>query len=652
MCVNVSHFSFFFVLVEDILQIIGGIAAPDHSIPLIPPFSVQPSTDTDSHTGSGDDTPIAAPVTISPVLSFINGKHEITIKPEESGIQEARGDQFEVATPAMPITGEEDSTETETTTPFDYVVEVNVDEREMFGVDTDSTPTSSPTTVTSTSALASPDASLETTTTFEGRTPGQDAFSPDLTSRSNTTEPEEGSTEDVDGVRQEGLGEEAIQTATSSSPVMGPTDEAEIAEGGKTTETLGVERSTVSPMSTTSHTTPGDLGKPTRPEDYEGSSSGDEDSSGQEDMDRQPTSAPAFTRVSHSPLDRPVSIGKLSEPHQPVTSPGSPLVVPDVATTTKDVTLVEGPSGDYQPDDQEHDSGSDQTVKVDDKVTSTPESPLAVPVTMHEDGGSGEHTQETSAAAVTTKLPALGPVSEYVNKTDTADTAVTKEDEGSAEYSTQLSPVTDSTQFAMKSTESSSTATPTVTVPTADDLEEVQTTRPAGISVEAVEGTVAPVTGVLREKEVSSEDASSVSSPVTSGPRAKVTSVMTSTETKDSAVPQEVDESRPAAVTSKPLTTSPSTTTTVSATTLPQYDEVLDYEDSSKSSGLVEAGPPPLTWTTAEPETDTGHVVEGQTVDLPGIYNNRSCTSCVNDDKLPVMHKRPYASCILHCCLL
>lgn len=601
-----SHFSFFFVLVEDILQIIGGISAPEQSLPLIPPFSLQPTTDSDSHTGSGDDTPVAAAVTISPVLSFINGKHEITMKPDELGAQEARGDQFEVATPAMTITGEEDGTETETTTPLDYVVEVISYEGEMFGVDTDSTPTSSPTTATSTSALVSPDASLETTTTFEGQGPGQNAFSPDLTT---TTEPEEGSTTDDDGVHHEGLGEEAIPTTTSSSPDTVATDEAEIAEGVKTTEIPRVEHSTLSPVSTTSHAAPGDLGKPSHPEDYEGSSSGDEDGSGQEDVDRRPTSTPAFTIVSHSPLDRPVSVGELSEPHQPVTSSSSP----------PDVPLDEGPSGDSQPGDidQEQGSGSDQTVKMDDKAASTPESPLAVPVTMREDGGSGEPSQETTAAAVTTVLPALGPMTE-----DKANAAVTKEYEGSAEYSTSLSPVTDLTQFAIKSTESSPTTTPTVAVSTADVvLEEVQTTRPAGISVEAIEGTVTPVTGVLPE------DASSVSSPVTSGSGVRVMSVMTSTETKDS---QEVDESRPAAVTSKPITTSPSTMTTVSATTLPQYDEVVDYEDISKPSGLVEAGPPPLTWTTAEPETDTGHVIEGQTVDLPGIYNSRSFHTLVD----------------------
>lgn len=561
--------------VEDILQIIGGISAPEQSFPLIPPFSLQPTTDSDSRTGSGDDTPVAAAVTISPVLSFINGKHEITIKPDELGAQEARGDQFEVVTPAITITGEEDSTETETTTPFDYVVEVNSYEGEMFGVDTDSTPTSSPTMATSTSALVSPDASLETTTTFEN------VFSPDLTT---TTEPEEGSTADDDGVRHEGLGEEAIPSTTFSSPDTVATDEAEIAEGVKTTEIPRVEHSTLSPVSTASHAAPGDLGTPTRPEDYEGSSSGDEDGSGQEEVDRRPTSTPAFTIVSHSPLDRPVSVGEPSKPHQPVTSSGSP----------PDVPLDEGPSGDRQDIDQELGSGSDQTVKMDDKAASTAESPLAVPVTMREDGGSGEPSQETTAAAVTEEK---------------ANAAVTKEYEGSAEYSTSLSPVTDLTQ-----SKSSPTTTPTVAVSTTDVvLEEVQTTRPA---VEAIKGTVTPVTGVLREEEISSKDASSISSPVTSGPGVKVTSVMTSTETKDS---QEVDESRPAAVTSKPLTTSPSTMTTVSATILPQYDEVMDYEDISKSSGLVEAGPPPLTWTTAEPETDTGHVIEGQTVDLPAL---------------------------------
>lgn len=571
-------FSLLLMPVDDILKIIGGIT-PGQGMPLISPASVQTTTDSDAHTGSGDDTPASDAITISPVLQFINGKHEITMTPEETG-QEARGDQFEVGTP--PTTREpEDGTETETTTPYYEVYEGIIKEVESKPY---------PATTTSTSTIFG----------------GQDAFSPDSTSGSTTVRPEVGPTDDDDdddgvGSPHEGSGtSEAIPTATSSSPVTVATDEAEVAEGSKSTEMPGAERSTVSPMSTDTPTAPGDLEKPTRPEDYEGSSSGDDDGSGQEEADKSATSAPAFPIVSQGPVDRPASIGDTSsDPRQAVTSTGSPLAVPDVAlataTTAKDGAQEEGPSGD----DEEQGSGSDPTIKMDDKVDAiTQESPLAVPATTSEEGGSGEHTQVTTGSVVgmTTLLPALGPMPEDADKADTADAAVTKEYEGSAEYSTPLSAAT---------TDS--------------------TTRATLVSVEAGEGTVAPVTGV-REKEVSAEDTSSVSSPpVTSGPGVKVTSVVSaSTETKDSAVSREVDESRPAAVTSKPLTAAPSITTTGGATTLPPYDEVVDYEDISKPPGLVEAGPPSLTWTTVEPETDTGHAVEGQTVDLPGIYSNQS----------------------------
>ncbi|XP_038589272.1 versican core protein-like isoform X1 [Micropterus salmoides] len=56
--------------------------------------------------GSGD---IESPVNLPPTVSFINGKHEVTLQPEEP--KEARGDQFETASP---VQGEKSMT------PFDY----------------------------------------------------------------------------------------------------------------------------------------------------------------------------------------------------------------------------------------------------------------------------------------------------------------------------------------------------------------------------------------------------------------------------------------------------------------------------------------------------------------------------------------------------
>ncbi|XP_041916035.1 versican b [Alosa sapidissima] len=644
--VNVDHKN---QSADDIVQLIGGISAPGITFPLIPPFDEQPTKDSESPPGSGDGGPVAAAVTVSPTLSFINGNHEITIKPDEADNQEARGDQFEVVTPAGTHPDGVDGTETETTTRFDYVILVSTDEGgETFGVGSVS-PTSSSVTAPTSTTLTGPDASLETTsvstqqpattldTLASSKMSGPDALSPASTSSSTTAEVVEGSgshpTDDDDDVHREGSGEETPPTTTTRGPITVATDEAEIAEGGKTSETLGVQHSTASTLSIATHTAaPGDLRKPTGPEDYEGSTSTDQDGSGGDpsEEDQRPTSAPTFTVVSHGPVDRPVSAGEPGETHRPVTGTGSPLVVPGVAvtpTTTTDEIVEEGASGDRRPEDIDRELGSgNQTIREDGKDT-TMESPLAVPVTMRE-GGSGEDIRKSTleesvvTATLTTMPPALGPV--------TGDVAVS----------------------------------------TADDRKEVQTTGPADVSVDVAEGTSPPVTEVIHEKEVSAEDTSSLSAAVTSSPETKVTSLAASTESKDSAVSREVDvtsspetevtsltasteskdsavsrevdvtsspetevtsltasteskdsaasrevdETQSAVVTIKPLTTGLPITTTLSAT--PPYD---DYEDITDRSHIVEAGPPPRTWTTAEPETDTGHGVEGQTVDLPAL---------------------------------
>ncbi|XP_062410623.1 versican b [Sardina pilchardus] len=592
---------------DDIVNLIGGITGGDTTFPLISPDSMHPTTDSDSLTGSGD-APVAAAVTISPTLSFINGKHEITIKSEDRDTQEARGDQFEVATPPGATADGLDSRETETTTPFDYVILVSTDEGgETFGVDS---ATSSPVTAPTGTTLTGPDsASRETTVSAQ-----QPATTLDTSASSSTAaEVVEGSgsppTDDDDDVHREGSGEDAPPAAaatTARSPVSVATDEAEIAEGGKTSETLGAQPSTASTLSVVVAQTaaPGDLGKPTRPEDYEGSSSGDEDGSGAEgspsEEDQRPTSVPTITVVSRGPADRPVSAGEPGQTHRPVTGTGSPLAVPDVevtATTTKDAMVEEGASGDHKPEDVDQELGSGDQKGREDGKDATTESPLAIPVTMRGEGGSGDtsssssssSSEESVTATLTTVLPPLGRV--------TGDAAVSA----------------------------------------ADDRKDGQTTGPAVVSVEAAEGT-----------EISSVDTSSLSSPVTSGPGAKVTplaasteskdpavsrevdvtsssetkvtSLSTSTESKDPAASREVDEAQPAVVTSKPLTTGPSTTTTAIATTpFEDYDDMTGPGDVEAGPGIVEAGPPPRDWPTPEPETNTGHVVEGQTADLPAL---------------------------------
>uniref|UniRef100_UPI0037E84839 versican core protein n=1 Tax=Semicossyphus pulcher TaxID=241346 RepID=UPI0037E84839 len=71
--------------------------------------------------GSGDiDALEPSPITLPPAVSFVNGKHEVTFAPQLP--EEARGDQFETATPVLSNEvgeGDEDTGE-EHVTPFDY----------------------------------------------------------------------------------------------------------------------------------------------------------------------------------------------------------------------------------------------------------------------------------------------------------------------------------------------------------------------------------------------------------------------------------------------------------------------------------------------------------------------------------------------------
>ncbi|KAL2099736.1 hypothetical protein ACEWY4_004130 [Coilia grayii] len=589
--------------VEDILQIIGGIKTPDPSVPLIPPFAEQPTTDGDSALGSGDiDSPAMAAVTISPTLSFLNGKHEITIKPEVE--QEARGDQFEVATPAVLMPGHDDGTETETTTPFEYVIEVNTyegDDGFGVGAGVDST-TSSPVSTTS-----GPEAERSTTTTTTMMISTKQPTAGVTSSSAKMEDEGEGSAraptdDEGDGTRTEGSAYDAVPTAPSQDVVVA-TDEAEGVEGvGRISET------TVSPISAVTPKAVDDGGKPTDPDDYEGSTEGsaEEDGSGYPpDMDKSP-------------------VGEPGEPLKPITGTGSPLAVPDLVlamTTPKDATLEQG---------------RDEMDKDVTRDTTTTESPLAVPATMPEEVGSGDHRQETSSeevAAVPTVPPTLGAGPVDVDEAVTTQKTVSKHFEGSAEYSTPATPPKDTVDFtegqttratvdftegqttkaAVDFTEGQTTKAAVdfmvgQTTRAAVDFTEAQTTKAAAVSVDEAKGTPPPpLMEITTEKVISSEDRSP---PVTPRPATKVTSVAASTEREDAAaVTQKPAESQPAVVTSKPDTTASKST--------PGSDyESVDYDDGSK---IVEAAPPPVHSTTAVPETGTGHLVEGHTVDLPAL---------------------------------
>uniref|UniRef100_A0A8C8FAU5 Versican core protein n=1 Tax=Oncorhynchus tshawytscha TaxID=74940 RepID=A0A8C8FAU5_ONCTS len=95
--------------VDHILQILGHPLGGngDFQSPLIPAF---PVTQSEAIRGS-EDSDGMHPIPFPPTLSFINGKHQ----------QEARGDQFEMATPVYgELGGEMEQGEEKSPTPFDY----------------------------------------------------------------------------------------------------------------------------------------------------------------------------------------------------------------------------------------------------------------------------------------------------------------------------------------------------------------------------------------------------------------------------------------------------------------------------------------------------------------------------------------------------
>ncbi|XP_063066109.1 versican b isoform X2 [Engraulis encrasicolus] len=361
--VNVDHKN---QSVDDILHIIGGIPAPDLS------FDVPTTTDSDAAPGSGDiDSPAVGAVTISPTLSFVNGKHEITIKPDED-VQEARGDQFEVATPSILIPGPDDGTETETTTPFDYVIEVNT--YDVDGFDAEST-TSSPTSTPSSRKTTKQEVDGKVTTSDSAKGSEEAARPPTEDERDRT--------------RGEGSADDSAPTAPSQASITVATDEAEIAEGGKVSET------TVSPIVIATPKAEGEAdGKPADAEDFEGSTSADDDGSGQD--------------------ERPA--GETGESVKPADANGSPLAVPDVTlslTTPMGTTLDQRGRGDKLDKD-------------DGKDTAT-ESPLAVPATSVEDGGSGDRkTSSEEVDSVATAPPALGAGAVSVDRADPRQTTAGK----------------------------------------------------------------------------------------------------------------------------------------------------------------------------------------------------------------------------------
>ncbi|KAL0183374.1 hypothetical protein M9458_022749, partial [Cirrhinus mrigala] len=229
------------------------------------------SDDNEQPLGSGDRTDLSASVTFTPKVSFINGKHELTLKPENDQTGEVRGDQFETA---VPPTGKN----------------IPDDELEVLTDEVEGT-TSSPETDESSSTTRSPTEphftteSVENITTTEFPSFATKSSSQEMTPQAiSLSMHEEGSgmrsTDDEEELTPlEGSADDTLPTTTTTSDTyVVATDETEIAETKTTTLPFGVDCNTKGPTVTTPESSTVEMKKTKdkikpETEDFEGSTS-------------------------------------------------------------------------------------------------------------------------------------------------------------------------------------------------------------------------------------------------------------------------------------------------------------------------------------------------------------------------------------------
>ncbi|XP_016342885.1 versican core protein [Sinocyclocheilus anshuiensis] len=429
---------------DAILKFLG---EPGLSTPLITAGESEPPL------GSGDligET--SASVTITPKVSFINGKHELTLKPDTDQTQEARGDQFDTAIPP-----------TEKNIPDDEI--------EILTEDAEGT-TSSPETDESGSTTRSQTEphfstkSLESITmtelpTFSTKSPSQE-MTPQAISLSMH---EEGSgmrttDDDEELTALEGSADDTLPT--TNDPFVVATDETEIAETEKTTPAFGVDCNTKGPIVTTPEastvemkTTENRKMKP-ETEDFEGSTSTEDEGSGQDiyatEESKHTTLSPSFTVSSHS-FTSSLTSAYPKEPRQPVS-----LVLPSIQPTIRVVST-------FQTEAISEESTPYITHSEKDQDTSTTKSPLLVPeiekdvstiCTISEDISSGDQPTEAFSKQPfsATTVPSL-LIQQTEEMSVGAYDEATKVFEGSAEDTAPLifTSVQTQTKFTTQSSE-------------------------------------------------------------------------------------------------------------------------------------------------------------------------------------------------------
>ncbi|XP_052422812.1 versican core protein isoform X30 [Carassius gibelio] len=397
----------------------------------------------------------SASVTITPKVSFVNGKHELTLKPDTDQTLEARGDQFDTAIPP-----------TEKNIPDNEI--------EILKEDAEGT-TSSPETDVSGSMATSPTEppfspkSLESITmtelpTFSTKSPSQE-MTPQTLSFSKH---EEGSglhtTDDEEELTTlEGSADDTAEPTNGQYEVA--TDETEIAETGKTITAFGVDCNTKGPIVTTTEASIVEIketeNREMKPEteDFEGSTSTEDEGSGPDiyatEESKHTTLSPSFTVSSHSFISSLTSTHPI-DPRQPVS-----LALPSIEPTIR-VVSTEAISEESTP----YITHSEK-----DQDTSTTKNPLLVPdiekdvttiFTISDDISSGDQPTEafTKQPFSATTVPSL-LIQQTEEMSVGAYDKATEVFEGSAEDTTPLIFISVLTQTKFTTQSSETTILPT-----------------------------------------------------------------------------------------------------------------------------------------------------------------------------------------------
>lgn len=250
--------------VDDVLRFLNQPVGVDGGPQLLLPQITDLSQGSEGVPGSGFTDPFeASPISLPSTISFVNGKHEVSFELDLP--EEARGDQFETASPVQIAEGQQrERDNSETATPFDYgAIEVHTEE----------TPTDyvlSPSTDADAADTDQPESTHAMTQAYSTSLPltSQRLVSshvPDTQGLSTYEDMEASGSKGTDDSSLEGSGSGAFPTASVSDV---QTEEAEVG---------GTEVTTFLPDITTTTSS-----IKIQTEEFEGSASGEDEASGQD----------------------------------------------------------------------------------------------------------------------------------------------------------------------------------------------------------------------------------------------------------------------------------------------------------------------------------------------------------------------------------